>query len=80
MTSATEKFNVEIPDGYELKFDPKGAFTTLKAPEMKFDKYREIHFEYSESLGEAHKSVSVETYLTNSELIDLCRELMGVGE
>ena len=80
MTSATEKFNVEIPDEYKLKFDPHGVMTSLETPEMKLDQYRETHFEYSESFGEAHKSINIETYLTNGELIDLCRELTGVGE
>ncbi|MBQ1450000.1 MAG: hypothetical protein IIZ12_03590 [Eggerthellaceae bacterium] len=78
MTSATEKFNVEIPDGCEFKFDPKLTLTSLEAPEMKFDKYRETRFEYSERLGEASKSISIETYLTNDELIKLCHELMEV--
>ena len=78
MTSATEKFNVDIPDGYKLKFGPQGVLTSLESPEMKFDQYRETHLDYSESFGEAIKSISIETYLTNGELIELCSELMGV--
>lgn len=43
--------------------------------ESKFDKWRETRIDYTESLGEAYKSLSVETYLTHDELIALVREL-----
>ena len=49
--------------------------TTLE--ELKIDKWRETHIDYTESLGEAYKSLSIEAYLTNDELIALVRELMG---
>lgn len=81
MTSVTEKtheFKVEVPKEFRLGFDKNGTVTSLEAPEMKFDKYREIHFEYWETFGNASKSISIETYLTNGELIELCSELMGV--
>ena len=78
LTSATEKFMVEIPKEFRLGFDKDGTITSLEAPEMEFDKYRETRFEYSENLGEASKSISIETYLTNGELIKLCHLLMGV--
>ena len=53
--------------------------TTLEEP--KFDKWRETHIDYTESLGEANKSLSIETYLTYDELVALVRDLMGeVGE
>lgn len=54
---------------------PVNSVFKLEDSKMNIDKYREIHFEYSESFGETHKSINVETYLTNGELIDLCREL-----
>lgn len=50
-----------------------GIITTLEEP--KFDKLRETHIDYTESLGEAYKSISIETYLTNDELVALVREL-----
>lgn len=50
-----------------------GIITTLEEP--KFDKWRETHIDYTESLGEAYKSISIETYLTNGELVALVREL-----
>lgn len=40
-------------------------------------KLRETHIDYTESLGAAHKSLSIETYLTHDELIALVRELRG---
>lgn len=49
--------------------------TTLEEP--KIDKWRETHIDYTESLGEANKSLSIETYLTHDELIALVRELRG---
>ena len=52
--------------------------TTLDEP--KFDKWRETHIDYTESLGEAYKSLSIETYLTHDELIALVRELRGDAE
>ena len=48
---------------------------TLEEP--KFDKWRETHIDYTESLGEAWKSLNIETYLTHDELIELVRELRG---
>jgi len=52
--------------------------TTLEEP--KIDKWRETHIDYTESLGEAHKSLSVETFLTFDELTALVRELRGDAE
>ena len=52
--------------------------TTLEEP--KFDKWRETHIDYTESLGEALKSLSIETYLTFDELVELVRALRGEGE
>ena len=49
--------------------------TTLEEPE--FDKWLETHIDYTESLGDAYKSLNVETYLTFDELIALVRELRG---
>ncbi len=51
--------------------------TTLEEP--KFDKWRETHIDYTESLGDAYKSLSIETYLTFDELMELARALRGEG-
>lgn len=51
--------------------------TTLEEP--KFDKWRETHIDYTESLGEAYKSLSIETYLTNDELVELVVKLLRGG-
>lgn len=48
--------------------------------EPKFGKYRETHIDYTESLGDAHKSFSIETFMTFDELVELVRELRGKGE
>ena len=48
--------------------------TTLDEP--KFDKWRETHIDYTESLGEAYKSLSIETYLTFDELMTFVREML----
>jgi len=48
--------------------------TTLEEP--KFDKWRETHIDYTESLGEAYKSISIETYLTFDELTEFVGKLM----
>lgn len=48
--------------------------TTLEEP--KFDKWRETHIEYTERLGEAYKSFSVETYMTFDELSELVVKLL----
>ena len=49
--------------------------TTLE--EQKIDKWRETHIDYTESLSEAHKSLSIVTYLTFDELLALVRGLMN---
>ena len=54
------------------------SITTLDEP--KFGKWRETHIDYTESLGEAYKSLSIETYFTNDELIALVRYLKGDEE
>lgn len=43
--------------------------------ERKFDKRRETHIDYTESLGDAYKSLSIETYLTFDELAELVGRL-----
>ena len=48
--------------------------TMLEEP--KFDKWRETRIDYTESLGDAYKSLSIETYLTNDELVALVHKLM----
>lgn len=47
--------------------------TTLE--EVKFDKWRETRIDYTESLGNARKSLSIETYLTFDELAELVWKL-----
>lgn len=49
--------------------------TTIEEP--KLDKWRETHVDYTESLGESSKSLSIETSLTFDEMIALVRELRG---
>lgn len=49
---------------------------TLEDPTI--DTWRETHIDYSERLGEASKSISIETFLTFDELLTLCRSLLGV--
>lgn len=49
--------------------------TTLE--EQKFDMRRETHIDYTESMGDAYESLSIETFLTHDELIALVRELRG---
>ena len=75
--SKVERFDVKASGGLKFKLNEAGTITELSAPEMKFDKWRETHICYTESLGEAHNSLSIETYLTNDELIALVRELRG---
>lgn len=53
---------------------------TTKEPEMTIDKWRETRIDYTESLGDAYKSLSIETYLTFDELVALVRELRGDAE
>lgn len=50
--------------------------TMLEDPTI--DTWRETHIDYSERLGEASKSISIETFLTFDELLTLCRLLLGV--
>lgn len=49
--------------------------TSLNEPE--FGKYRETHIDYTESLGEAYKSLSIETYLTAEEIMQFVGKMMG---
>ena len=55
------------------------VITTLKEPEFAIDKWRETHIDYTEGLGEAYKSLSIETFLTFDELAGLVRVLCGEG-
>ena len=50
--------------------------TTLEEPTI--DTWRETHIEYVEHLGNADKSINIETFLTFDELLKLCRCLIGV--
>lgn len=77
--SGTFYFNGE-PLG---KVTADGVPLTVHADELKVvtkkpdDKYRETHIEYTESLGDAYKSIAVETFLTADELLGFVREVMG---
>ena len=48
--------------------------TTLEEP--KIDKWRETRIDYTEGMGDARKSLNIETYLTFDELIPLVREML----
>lgn len=50
-----------------------------KLEEPIIDKWRETHIDYFERLGEASKSISIETFLTFDELLKICCCLVGVG-
>lgn len=54
--------------------------SVLGEPEFELDKFREIHFEYVESLGGAHKTIKFTTYLTASELFEIVGDLVYQGE
>lgn len=54
--------------------------SVLGEPEFELDKFREIHFEYVESLGGAHKTIKFTTYLTASELFEIVGDLVGRDE
>lgn len=73
-----ERYNLKIPEGTRLEFNPDGLLTTLDIPETKVDAYRAVRLEYSESLGEAYKSLTIETRLTFEELTALRIENIGV--
>lgn len=75
-TEKSEHFDVRMPDGFKMRLGESGLVTSLEAPRMEFDKYREMHIEYSERLGDAHKSIEVETCLTADEFFKFVREVM----
>lgn len=54
------------------------VITTLE--ELKIDNLREMRIDYTESLGEAYKSLSIVTSLTFDELAAIVRELRGDAE
>lgn len=56
----------------------KTPITTTEEPS--FDRWRDTRIEYTESLGEAYKSLSIETYFTLNELTAIVHELRGEGE
>lgn len=43
--------------------------------DVRFDKLRETHFVYTESLGESYRKLKFEIYLTFDELMQLIHEL-----
>lgn len=49
-----------------------------ETPDVRIDSYRETKFEYTETFGNANKSVSIDTYMTHEELMTLCRDLFTV--
>lgn len=55
--------------------DPIPVTEFKKQPEI--DQYRETRIDYTERLGDACKSLNIETYLTFDELIAIVRELRG---
>lgn len=56
-----------------------GTIILDETPDVRIDSYRETKFEYTETIGNASKSVSIDTYMTNEELVALCRELFTVA-
>lgn len=50
--------------------------TKLEKPII--DKWRETRIEYVEHLGNADKSINIETFLTFDELLTFCRSVLGV--
>lgn len=54
--------------------------TETDKPKPKYEFSRETRFEYTENMGDAYKSVSVETFLTYNETVRLCHELMGAHD
>lgn len=72
-----EHYNVKVPDGYKLGFDKHGTVTSLEAPKVEFDKYRETHIEWVERLGDSERTLRMDTYLTSAELRGVVRELAG---
>lgn len=60
----------------EHKFDALNVTVADQKP--KVETVRELRIDYTESLGEADKSLRIETFATFKELRKLVRELMGV--
>ena len=44
------------------------------------DSYCELHFEYFETVCDVDKTLKVDTWIKPSELLGLCRELIGGAE
>lgn len=44
----------------------------------KIDQYRDTRIKYAESIGDASKTLDVDTFVTYGELRELCKILMGV--
>lgn len=70
------------------KVDGKGTTIEYKADALnvvmadakpKVESVRELRIDYTESLGEAYKQLSIETFATFKELRRLVRELMEVN-
>ena len=47
--------------------------------EPKIDRWRETRITWEERLGESSRTLDIETYTTDEELLQLVRELMGGG-
>lgn len=60
----------------EHKFDALNV--TVADAKPKIETVRELRIDYTESLGEASKSLSIETFATFKELRKLVRELLEV--
>ena len=60
----------------ECKLDTLNVVTGSGKPEVAT--VREVRIDYSENLGDANKSLSVETFATFGELRKLMRDLMEV--
>lgn len=69
--SNAEHFNISMPDGLGLELNPDGTIKKIDAPKAEVMKWREVRLEYTESLGDAYKSLTIETFLTFDELTKL---------
>lgn len=69
-------------DGNGTTIEYKADALNVVVPDAKpkVETVREVSIDYTESLGEAYKSLSIETFMTAKEMRKLVHELMGVDE
>lgn len=79
MTDAYERAKAD-DEAWEREHDNLTTEPTTHMRESDGMTYRETRVEYTESFGEAYKSLSIETFTTLDELRGLCAGLMGVRD